>query len=67
MSKKIILAEFPHRDKSKAPKQFNDGLTTHERLKKIALKASGGKRCWWIYDFITRNPMQQIKKETWLN
>jgi hypothetical protein len=35
------------------------GLTTQERLKEGALKASDNGRCWWIYQHI----MQEERKK----
>ena len=63
MSKKIILASFPHRDKSNAPHQYNDGLNTNQRLRVSALKASNHGECWWIYRFIMFNPMLQARRD----
>ena len=36
---------------SYVPEEFK-GLPTMERVKRVALRDSDNKRCWWIYQYI---------------
>ena len=62
--RKTMFKEFPleGKNRGKAPQFYSDGLKQDERIRLSANDASDNGRCWWIYKYLTNNPIYGKKR-----